>query len=134
MGEPLSSIGKKLVIRRGCLLLMYAAMPYGIAENLPDPTKPPASLGFAQTVDAQVTYSGPVLQSVLISPGRKVAIISGQVVSLGGKFADARVVKITESEVVLLTGNNLQTLRLFPNVEKRLTFSGGRSQADIRRQ
>lgn len=62
---------------------------------------------------------GPVLQSVLISARRKSAIIGGQVVGLGEKYGEARVVKITESEVVLKTGTVTEILRLFPDVEKR---------------
>ncbi len=134
MAESLNGIGKKVAIKRGCMLLLCASASFAMAENLPDPTRPPASLGFAQGTDAPVAASGPILQSVLISSGRKVAVISGQVVTLGGKFGDAQVVKITESEAVLLTGSNLQTLKLFPNVEKKLTSSGLRSQANIRRQ
>ncbi|CAN5905461.1 hypothetical protein BH11PSE12_BH11PSE12_33050 [soil metagenome] len=134
MVESLNCFRKKLAVKGSCVLLMCALAPLAMAEILSDPTRPPASFGIAKATDAQMAASGPTLQSVLISSGRKVAVISGQVVNLGGKFGDAQVVKITESEVVLLTGNNLQTLKLFPNVEKRLTSSGGRSQADIRRQ
>jgi len=90
------------------------------AENLLDPTRPPAELAAsspsAATADAA---TGPLLQSVLISSDRKSAIIGGQVVGLGGKYGEARVVKITESEVVLKTGATKETLRLFPDVEKR---------------
>ena len=69
--------------------------------------------------DAPEASSGPVLQSILITPTRRSAIISGELVAQGGKFRDARVVRITDSEVVLRTGRNQETLKLFPGVEKR---------------
>jgi len=59
------------------------------------------------------------LQSVLFSRGRKLAVIDGTVVPLGGAYGDARVVKITESEVVLKQGEETETLKLFPGVDKQ---------------
>jgi MSHA biogenesis protein MshK len=47
-------------------------------------------------------------------------------VNLGEKFGDARVVKISESEVVLRNGSNLQTLKLFPGLEKQLNSTHDR--------
>lgn len=89
------------------------------APLLADPTRPPAS--FAQQGDnASVDPTGkPVLQSVIISPARKVAVISGQTLRLGDRFGDARLVKITETEVVLRAGNEYQSLKLYPQIEKK---------------
>ena len=100
------------------------------AENLPDPTRPPAELGAPAIA---VVHSGPVLQSVLISPERKTAIISGETISLGGQYRKGRVVKISESEVVLNNGGNLQTLRLFPEVEKKTSYPGPVTEKKARR-
>ncbi len=91
------------------------------AENLPDPTRPPSELGAAAASGAAVPSGGPLLQSVLISPQHKNAIISGETVKLGGIYGSARVVKISEGEVVLNEGGSLQTLRLFPGVEKKMS-------------
>ncbi|MDB5762630.1 MAG: hypothetical protein JWQ21_1625 [Herminiimonas sp.] len=132
MAESLNGLAKKMAIQGG-LLLMFSITPFVLADSLSDPTRPPASLGFAQEANV-VAASGPVLQSVFISPGRKVAIISGQAVNLGEKFGDAQVIKIMESEVTLSRGKDLQTLKLFPGVEKRLISSRTRPQTDIRRQ
>ncbi|MES2024955.1 MAG: hypothetical protein V4448_05305 [Pseudomonadota bacterium] len=87
------------------------------AQQLQDPTRPSGvnDLGGAMSADG-----GPVLQSVLISSGRRVAVISGQTVKLGEQFGGARVVKIVENEVVLRNGNELQTLKLFPSLGKKL--------------
>lgn len=83
------------------------------AELLPDPTRPPAEIGIAAEPNA-----GPVLQSVLIAPGRRSAVISGQLVAEGGRYGEAKLIKITEGEVVLANREGRQTLQLFPGVEK----------------
>jgi len=61
----------------------------------------------------------PVLQSIILSATRKAAMISGQTVILGEKFGEARLVNLTPSEAVLRTGEGLQVLKLFPDVEKK---------------
>lgn len=128
MAEHLSKATRKMTIQGGFLLLMLAATPVSFAETFLDPTRPPASLGLAAGPISPA--SGPVLQSVLISPGRMLAIISGQTVRLGEKFGEARVVKITESEVLLRSGKDLQTLKLFPGIEKRLNSSRADTKPD----
>jgi MSHA biogenesis protein MshK len=81
-----------------------------------DPTRPPgASLG-----DDPATLEGPRLESVLIAPDRRIAIISGQQYRMGDKYGDGRVVRITESEVAIRTGEALEVLKLLPASEKRL--------------
>ena len=61
------------------------------------------------------------LQSVMISPTSKTAIISGVAVKLGEKYGDAVLVKVAENEVVLKSGATSQVLKLYPGVEKRYT-------------
>ena len=128
MAEHLTKLGN----RAGCLgllLLLLTSMSAAFAESFVDPTRPPASLGIVEPGTASSKAPGPVLQSVLISKGRKVAVISGQTVRLGEKFGEARLVSITESEVVLKSGKDVQTLKLFPDVEKRLAVSRHRAKA-----
>ncbi|MDD5329917.1 MAG: hypothetical protein PHX38_07930 [Sulfuricella sp.] len=113
---PVPSVVKMFL--PGLLFLTFAMrLPVAAADNLPDPTRPSAEMGAA--AGSPGVASGPVLQSVLISRSRKSAIIGGQTVGLGEKYGDARVVRITEKEVVLKTGSATETLRLFPDVEKR---------------
>ena len=122
MAEPLSKV--IISLTSAGALLLWMCVPHAVfAENFSDPTRPPTVLGAIPDGNAATPVSGPVLQSVLISAGRKVAIISGKTVKLGDEFGEARVVKITESEVVLRNGKELQTLKLFPDVEKRLISS-----------
>jgi MSHA biogenesis protein MshK len=73
------------------------------------------------------------LQSVLISPKRKVAVINGDTVQVGDRVGDARVVRIVEGEVVLARGGQWQTLKLFPGIEKRRTKGGAETRETGRR-
>lgn len=98
------------------LLLCGAAL----AQGLPDPTRPPAILSApASMPTGGPADSGPVLQSILRSPQRQVAIISGQTVPLHGKFGEQTLIRMTETEVVLSNGKQQQTLKLFPDFEKK---------------
>jgi len=79
-----------------------------------DPTRPPNAVP-----DSDATApAGPRLQSVLISPHRREAVISGQTVALGGKYGDAIVIRISEGEVALRQGREIQTLTLLPEAKK----------------
>lgn len=113
--------------RGGCAAGLVAAIcicHIGLtgAENLPDPTRPPATVAGTGTAGAPAVPSGPVLQSVLIASKRRAAIISGETVELGGKYQDAQLIRLSEGEAVLKTGQGLQTLKLFPQVEKRVAI------------
>ena len=87
------------------------------AQGMNDPTRPPA--GIYLTEGATGATSGPRLQSVMITPGERSAIIDGERVRLGGKYGDARVIRITESEVVLRSSGGTETLKMYPEVEMK---------------
>jgi len=93
------------------------------AQGLSDPTRPPPGLrgGAARGTGES---SGLVLQSVIISDTRRSAIISGQHVVLGGRIGPARLIKVSEAAVVLLTGDSRRTLKLYPGVQKRAVAVG----------
>jgi MSHA biogenesis protein MshK len=99
----------------GVVLALMSAV--ALAQALNDPMRPPAAYVEAESGGGEA--GGPVLQSVMISPTRKAAIISGEMVKLGGKFGNAKLVKVSESEVVLRTGDETQVLKMYPGVEKR---------------
>lgn len=102
----------------GAALALVAAAACG--QGLSDPTRPPAELhrgtGPAQPAEGK---AGLVLQSVLIFPDARSAIINGEHVLLGQKVGSLRLVKVAETEVVLLNGGERRTLKLFPGVDKR---------------
>jgi hypothetical protein len=112
-------------MRRTVSLRVFAAcLPAFIAgagwcQGLLDPTKPPAGFYVGAGAGRQGESGDLVLQSVLIFPDARSAIISGEHVSVGEKIGGQRLVKVSETEVVLLDGGTRHTLKLFPGVEKR---------------
>ena len=102
-----------------CVLAFVAGA--GWCQELSDPTKPPAGFYLGAGPGRPGEHGDLVLQSVLIFPDVRSAIISGEHVSLGEKIGGLRLVKVSETEVVLLDGGIRHTLKLFPGVEKRLS-------------
>jgi MSHA biogenesis protein MshK len=86
----------------------------GEAAPFADPTRPATFTPGA----APVPTGRPRLESVLIGPDRRIAIISGQRVQLGDRIGAAEVVSITESAVVLRSGLTSETLPLFPQLKR----------------
>ena len=112
-------------MRRTVSLHVFAAcLPAFIAgagwcQELLDPTKPPAGFYVGAGPGRPGGNGDLVLQSVLIFPDVRSAIINGEHVSLGEKIGGQRLVRVSETEVVLLDGGIRRTLKLFPGAEKR---------------
>lgn len=103
------------------------------ADTLADPTRPPAYIAGASGAVASGVPTGPVLQSVLISPGRKSAIISGVQVALGERYGEARLTRLTEDEAVLEGPQGRTVLKLVPKVEKKAAAVPRASQTGARK-
>jgi MSHA biogenesis protein MshK len=107
------------------MVLCVLALAFGPAEaqTLRDPMRPP---GASAPADAGAEAQGGEgqgasvrLQSILLSPGRKFAVINGQEVRLGGRVGDATLIAISETGVVLKRGDERQSVQLLPGVEKK---------------
>ena len=85
------------------------------AQVLNDPTRPPAGLAPADAA-ATGALATPRLQSVMITPSERFAIIGGERIKLGGKYGEAEVIGITETEVTLRSASGTETLRMYPEV------------------
>ena len=101
------------------LVLGFAGFASAQSGGLVDPTRPPR-VAAEQAGASERKPAGPQLQSVLISPTRRIAVISGNAVPLGGRYGEATVASISEASVVLNYGNRRQTLHLVPEARKRL--------------
>lgn len=106
------------MMRHGLLLLAGLVATATAHAQVPDPTRPAGALmpevagGAASPVESGV-------QTVILRPGGKsVAVINGQHVAVGGKLGDKRVVKITESEVVLKGESGREVIKVTPDIEK----------------
>ena len=122
-------------LRRHTLILaaLVCAVTASMAasQTLRDPTRPPAVS--AKGAAGKIEPSGWILQSVLISPERRYAIINDEVVSVGGSIAGAELVAIAEERVTLRTREGLRILNLFPDVA-RLNAADASPGAAKRRQ
>jgi hypothetical protein len=86
------------------------------AQGLADPTRPGGLAAPAES--SEPAYSGPVLQSTMIAPGSKRAVISGRTYAVGDRFGAAEIVDIRSYEVVLNQGGRETRLRIVPPLRK----------------
>lgn len=90
------------------------------AEPLKDPTQPPASLN-SELSGNEVMVSGPILQSIMIGPQTRVAIINGEKVMLGKKYQQATLIKLDENKAVLRNPDmSTQILEMDFAIEKKI--------------
>lgn len=123
--DLMSSFGcpaKRSSARIGCngsaLLLLCAVFSVASAQVLIDPTKPPPEINAPLTQAGQAAVpESDRLQTIIISPTRRAAIINGQTIELGAQHGDAKLVEVSESGVILLGPQGRQVLALFPGVE-----------------
>ena len=109
----------RFLLAGGLLCLALPALALEI-ELLSDPTRP--AIGMPSAADAgggagsaiQPVHQG--LQSVIISPQRRAAVIDGATVELGGKVGDATLIDVRESSVVLQGAQGRRVMELFPGV------------------
>jgi len=99
-------------------LLLASVSSVAIAQQLRDPTSPPTGASNKPATEKSRSRGGLVLQTVLISPERKNAVISGRVMSVGDTISGFRLVEIREGEVVMKGSKGTRTLRLYPAVSK----------------
>jgi MSHA biogenesis protein MshK len=116
MMKFLSTSQKQLIVA----LLGIANILTAQAETLKDPTQPPASL-YSELSGNEVMVSGPILQSIMIGPQTRVAIISGEKVHLGKKYQQATLIKLDEHKAVLRNPDmSTQTLVMDFAIEKKI--------------
>ncbi|WP_210411932.1 MSHA biogenesis protein MshK [Noviherbaspirillum sp. UKPF54] len=125
MAEHLTAIR---ICAIGSLLCTAAAALPAHAQELSDPTRPATAVDVAPGAQA----AAPVLQSILISGTRREAIIGAQLVRVGDRYGDAQIAQILEDRVVLRNEKGMQTLRLFPGIEKRAVAVRGGFDAAVR--
>lgn len=108
-------------IRSLLALMLLSLLWNAAAEPLPDPTRPSIDLsngaggaGGVDTVPVEPVSQG--LQSIIIAPHYRAAIINGETVNLGGKLGDSKLVEVRESSVVLQNAHGRRVMELFPKV------------------
>ena len=119
-----------------CALLL-AVSSTALAQTLRDPTRPPAAAaassasGPLREGEARAP-TGPVLQSVIVSGGRRLALIDGKTYTVGDKIGEAKLISISGSEVTLRESGGRKVLRLTPDATKTTIAPQGESEAPTR--
>jgi MSHA biogenesis protein MshK len=97
-----------------CLVL--GAVPAISSAELRDPTRPldfsEADLEAGLTPGSRPANAGYVLQSILVSPTRRIAIVNGERVQTGDEIGDAKVVAIQPWSVHLKGSQGKIELRI----------------------
>ena len=113
------------------LVFVLASACTAQAQVLSDPTRPPGVSADGGEAGDAPKLAVPQLQSILISPQRKLAVIDGQTLAPGDRFGGATLVSISVGSVVLRRGAELQTLQLLPGIDKKVSAaSRGRSKEE----
>ena len=104
-----------------CLLtafVFYAGS--ALAQPLTDPMRPPNVAASAPS--AGKPSSAPIgVQVIITSQERKVAVIDGKVVALGGTVRDGKLVGLTDTSAVLEKSRSGErdVLLMHPNIDKK---------------
>jgi MSHA biogenesis protein MshK len=83
------------------------------AAPFADPFRPPRDIE-PPTAGASAAAGAARLESVLIAPDRRIAVINGQQYTEGGRLGDGRILRISESEVVIRHSGRDEVLKLYP--------------------
>lgn len=103
-----------------------------LAQALSDPMRPPEFAARAGAATGERTSGGGlVLQSTLLSKGRRIAMIDGKSMKVGDRIGRARIISIDPGAVTLREANTTRVLQLVPGVE--LTSPGAAKAAASRK-
>jgi MSHA biogenesis protein MshK len=97
-------------------------VPWGgaAAQALGDPMTPPAAATSPQGTKGDAKGAAQTgLQVVITSPDRKLALIDGSVVPLGGAVREGTLAGMSDSAAVLRKNGEHDVLFMHPNIDKR---------------
>jgi hypothetical protein len=107
------------------MVLMLTGAVAAAASELPDPMRPAEFKSTPeQETDQDSTRPSLSLQSTLIAPGRRSAVINGRSVRVGGTIEGVEVVAIRATRVRLRDGQGVFTVRL-PSAGRRKRVESG---------
>ncbi len=93
------------------------------AQGLYDPMQPPALAAPAAAEGEKAP--GLVLQSIILSKGRRIATIDGKPMKVGDIIGAAKIVAIDPASVTLREGNSTRVLELYQGVKITQEKPGG---------
>ena len=100
-------------------LLLGAVLGAAGAQNLRDPTLPPLDAGVAVTPNAARSLSfDSSSTTVIVRNGRRYLAVGTRLYAPGEKLGQARIERITETELWLREGGVLRKLPFFDGIER----------------
>jgi MSHA biogenesis protein MshK len=118
--------GMKLLVTALAALATISLASVAWAQVLYDPMRPPGADGGSADQP-----EGPVLQSIILSAGRSLAVISGRPYRIGDRLGDARIAAISANTVTLKQAGETKVLTLLPDSVVRSSV-GADKRADKR--
>jgi type II secretory pathway component PulC len=91
----------------GVVVLMLTATSVCLGESLRDPTRPYKASAVTTTTSPRF-----VVNAIIVSADRRVAIVNGRRVGIGGSIDGATVISIDKDELVLTKDGRRITARL----------------------
>lgn len=121
---PISLLVKSIVSVSFMAIMVAPGSVFAVSGELIDPTMAPmdvAAVGANAGGLNTEAIAERVLQSVLLSSTRKLAVISGKTYQVGDKVGEATLIKVSDHEAVLRNSDStLQTLKMHPGVMKKM--------------
>jgi hypothetical protein len=103
-----------------CVLVLVSASHAGFAQDLRDPTAPPAEASSAVAGVAKTPW-GTDGMAVVVRDGKSYLVVDTRLYSIGQKVGYWRVAKITETEVWMRNGKELRKVPRFAGVQRSET-------------
>lgn len=101
------------------LTLMGAAKP-SLSQGLADPMRPPVEYMSKSELDRETNPNDAGGQILILSKGRNLASINGEIIALGGKYRDGRLAAISEDELLVKGSGNQETIKLYSSINKTM--------------
>lgn len=107
------SVLRALVVTLGSIAVAHA-------QTMIDPMRPPTAAG--PTASARELPAAQVVQTIIIGPTQRYAVIDGRTLAQGDRLGAALIERITETEVTLRQPDGKASiLGLLPQVHKKAT-------------
>jgi len=116
-------------LRLGLALVISLGAARSLAQGLNDPTRPPWEGSGGADLSEFPANPSPA-QVVIISKDRRQATINGRTVSLGGRYGDATLVRISDEEIVLRKGDATEVIKLYSSVHRRKHWPAALDQTE----
>ena len=113
-------------------LLLLVSLGPADAQSLRDPTVPPIEAGLASTApDAKSLGAEPGAMTVIVRNGRPHLVVGTRLYAQGQKLGQARIERITETEVWLREGSMLRKVPQFPGIQRRAVAPSSKTSSPV---